>query len=409
MKSESVRRFLRRIISFMGFPSQQNPEQLEEEAIQAPLPPNTFRVFSPRVGQHPEYQSPQDIPSRSFREQLLDPDPPLMPRPPRGYDSNGEYSQNQTPIWVILLGLSVCYRGYDRGWEQLEIAIEHSITQMEKKQLLLQEPKTKPENKLAPQPQPKGRGMWRDRSWSICKKGGVLVGSFFAGENTFRRALDVTILPTLRPIVDAMMPNIPLIVRNLVFAPLRRIAKVCLDVLRPFSKVGLFWAVWAALGGVGGVLGGDVMGALVPLVEPMVQTVQGFFAMPAGASLTEFFIEKNVKVFLATFMFGGITLRFKKLFIGNKQFWSCVWVSCLSVSIFMVLNDHIYLSRFVGNVLAISPKFRGFVEHRPLGFVAIIFSSGTLIQSGRFPFSVNFFYAMLLYVSGIWQDALFPK
>ena len=131
--------------------------------------------------------------------------------------------------------------------------------------------------------------------------------------------------------------------------------------------------------------------------------------MPAGATFTEFFIEKNVKVFLTTVMFGGITLLFKKLFIGNKQFWSCVWVSCFSISIFMVLNDHIYLSRFVGNVLAIYPKFRGFVEHRPLGFVSIIFSSGTLIQSRRFPFSVNFFYAMLLYVSGIWQDALFPK
>lgn len=309
------------------------------------------------------------------------------------------------------------YTLYERVRFEFCIELERAISQLEKEQEQKWLEESNPEEQLeqaeqndsqqlALQRQQKGRPMlavWRGRSWSIFKKGGVLVGSFFAGENTFRRALHVTILPTLRKIVG---PNIPLIVRNLVFAPLRLIANACLAVLSPFSKVGLFWA---ALGGVGGVFGDDVMGALVPLLEPMVQTIQGFFSMPAGATFTEFFIEKNVKVFLATVMFGGITLRFKKLFIGNKQFWSCVWVSCLSVSIFMVLNDHIYLSRFVGNVLAISPKFRGFVEHRPLGFVAIIFSSGTLIQSGRFPFSVNLFYAMLLYVSGIWQDALFPK
>ena len=52
---KSVGRFFRRIISFLGFPSQLNPEQLGTDAIQAPLSPNTFRVFGPRVEVPPEY------------------------------------------------------------------------------------------------------------------------------------------------------------------------------------------------------------------------------------------------------------------------------------------------------------------------------------------------------------------
>ena len=107
-------------------------------------------------------------------------------------------------------------------------------------------------------------------------------------------------------------------------------------------------------------------------------------------------------------MFGGITAHFQGLFLGDKKFWSCVLVSGFSISIFVVLNDHIYLSIFVRNLLAIYPKIQGLSQH-PLGFVCVVLGSGTILQSARFPGIVNFFYAGMLYVSGIWQDALFPK
>lgn len=251
--------------------------------------------------------------------------------------------------------------------------------------------------------------VWRARSGNILRNGGVLVGSFFGGENLFHRALNVTILPALRRIGGGLMPNVPGIVRTIVLAPLRPIANACLTVLSPFSKVSLFGAMVSGAWGLAkGFFGGDVVDALVPLVEPMVQTVQGFFAMPAGASLTEFFLAKNIKVFIATFMFGGITLKFKTLFFGEEKFWSCILVSCLSVSIYIVLQDKYYLFVLVRSVLTQYPKIQQLVE-QPLGFVSIVFGGGTIIQSARFPFIVNFVYGLLLYISGIWQDVLFRK
>lgn len=130
--------------------------------------------------------------------------------------------------------------------------------------------------------------------------------------------------------------------------------------------------------------------------------------MPSGASFTGVFIEKNIKVFMSTFMFGGITVHFRGLFLGDKKFWSCVLVSSFSISLFVVLNDHKFIGLFVQNLLAIYPKIQGLSQH-PLGFVCVVLGSGTILQSARFSPVVNFFYAGMLYVSGIWQDALFPK
>lgn len=125
-----------------------------------------------------------------------------------------------------------------------------------------------------------------------------------------------------------------------------------------------------------GLVEDDVAEALVPFVETMVQS---FFVMPSGASFTVHFVEKNVKVLLASFMFGGINLRFKALFVGEKRFLACIWVSCFTISILVVLTDHCYLIFFIQNLFMKYPKIQGLIEE-PLGFVSIVFGSGTLLQ-----------------------------
>lgn len=348
--------------------------------------------------------------------------------PPR-YGSGGGYNQgdqpqNKPPLGLVILALVGGYSIYQWGLSQLGPILEEEIVKLEEEQALLQEPKP-PEPKEQEeggeaaeqrplQRQQKGRPMlavWRARSWSILKKGGILVGSLLSGENLFRRALNATILPNLRQIVGALMPDAKCACRNIALAPLMPIGRSVLALLAPLSRLSTYGAIFVGIvqackGLCKGLIGGEIVEAVAPLVEPMAQTVQGFFAM--GASFTEFFIEKNIKVFIATFMFGGITVHFQGLFLGDKKFWSYVLVSSFSISIFLILGDHIYLSLFVQNLFTIYPKIKGLIEH-PLGFVSVVFGGGTVIQSARFPLIVNVFYARMLYVSGIWQDALFPK
>ena len=107
-------------------------------------------------------------------------------------------------------------------------------------------------------------------------------------------------------------------------------------------------------------------------------------------------------------MFGGITVHFRGIFIGNRKFWSYLLVCCFGSSMFLLLGDHMYLSLLIRNLFTIYPKIQKLLEH-PLGFVSVVVGSGTILQSARFPAIVNLFYAGMLYVSGIWQDALFPK
>ena len=93
---------------------------------------------------------------------------------------------------------------------------------------------------------------------------------------------------------------------------------------------------------VGSLVGGGGGTALVPVIEPLGQMVQDCFAMPAGATFTEYFLEKNIKVLTTSFMFGEISMNFQELFIGNRRFRACLLVSFYSISIFLILMDHKY-------------------------------------------------------------------
>ena len=96
----------------------------------------------------------------------------------------------------------------------MQPVLEQEIEELEQELQLLEKPKPEepPEqsDQRALQRQQKGRpvvGVWRARSGNLLKKGGVLVGGIFTGGGLFRRAFDVTILPTLRQIMAAL--NIP--------------------------------------------------------------------------------------------------------------------------------------------------------------------------------------------------------
>ena len=187
------------------------------------------------------------------------------------------------------------YSIYQWGLLQLQPVLEQAIEKLE--QQLLEEPVEeqleKPVEQQALLRQPKGRpllAVWQARSRNFLKKGSVLVGGVFAGGDLFRRALNLTIVPGLQQIVRALA-KIPGIVGTVALGAMAPIARVGLFLLSPLSKLSLYGATLTGAWGLGlirGFVGEDVVGALAPFLV----SIQSFFAMPAGASFTEFFLEK---------------------------------------------------------------------------------------------------------------------
>lgn len=290
---------------------------------------------------------------------------------------------------LVILAFVGGYSIYQWGLSQLDPTLEEEALLQELKP---PEPKEQEEGGAEQRPlqrQQKGRPMlavWQARGKNLVQRGSVLVGGVLAGGDLFRRALNVTIGHGLRQIVRAFIPNWDALVAKIpaIFGTVARwamapIVWVGLFFLNPVSRLSLFLVSLKWLWSFGSGLIGGGGEALLPLVEPMVQTAQSFFAMPAGCSFTVHFVEKNLKILTASFLFGGITLHFKGLFVEEKQFFACVWVSCFTISILVVLNDHSYLIFFIQKIFLKFPKIQGLIEE-PLGFVSIVFGSGVLLQ-----------------------------
>lgn len=243
--------------------------------------------------------------------------------------------------------------------------------------------------------------VWRARSWEpmwqALKQGGLVLASLFAGANTFQRAFGAIILPHLEQMVRAL--NIPNLVQAAVGPLLIRIARAFLFILSPASMVCFF--LWLTRNAIG-FLGGD-MSSLIPLAQPIVDVSQSFFSTPSGVSMSVSFLEKTLKVVSCTFLFGSCTIQFKLIFTSKNKVFCCVLISFLGSFIYFILNDHQYVCLLVQNLL--QPQLLKMMEH-PLGLSSILFGSGAFIQCFRFPWVVNFFYISLLYISGLWQEAL---
>ena len=88
--------------------------------------------------------------------------------------------------------------------------------------------------------------------------------------------------------------------------------------------------------------------------------VHGFFATPRGVSIAAGFLEKNIKVVTCSLLFGGCYVQFVLFFKKDSQkLRSLFFCSLYDISIFLILNDHKFISFFVQNLIPAVPSVTG--------------------------------------------------
>lgn len=315
--------------------------------------------------------------------------------PPRsgggGSPSSGpEPSGGSNYQWYFLL-MVVFYAGYHWAFQQYCIDFDKHLTEFEK------EKEAQSVNSKGIGLSPRQKVDITYRLWDVLRGGGWLLGGLLAGGDLARRALNVTLLPPLRRLAEAIVPRLI----QSVLGPLITIfGKVACVVFSPFSRLALFFGMMGAF------FGADSTYSLTPLMEPAILWVQHLFLAPAGFSNQVIFLSKNLKIFCSTFFFGGavVNVHFFKRNRNSRSFF--LGIALGTVAVFILLDR-----RFVYVIVQkyIFPAFP-FLEEavaRPLVQISTVFAAGVLVQSVQFPPVVSFFYTCLLVISGIWRIVLF--
>lgn len=327
----------------------------------------------------------------------------------RGDDSNHnpESEPPNRSVLFLFVGLSISYAIYQWFLQEFKESLEKELTKLgqEKKQENFLPAETELKQK-------EGRSvvaLWRNRGWwQGLREGSLLVGSLLVGRHTFQRAFNLIALPRLRRVAQAFVPRF---VRHLLWPLVRRVAGFGLGLALPaISQIICFFLGLDVLKRLLLVFGApELVEPMIPIVNSIVDTVQGFFATPRGVSIAAGFLERNIKVLACSFSFGGfcneVLIVFKRDTSKDQKFWSLICLSMYGISIYIILNDHKFIGLFVQSLIQSFPSVQQLAQ-RPFGQVFLIFSSGVFIQSAGFPKIVTFFYAWLLYVSGLYYSIL---
>ena len=145
----------------------------------------------------------------------------------------------------------------------------------------------------------------------------------------------------------------------------------------------------------------------MPFLDSIVYTMQGFFATPRGVSVAASFLEKNVKVLSCTLLFGGICSNFLLFFQeDDRRVQSLIYCSLFGISVYIILNDHKFVGILVQNLIQTFPSIQPFAQS-PSGQACLLFGSSLFVQQTvGFSQIVTFFYAWLLYSSGLYSYIL---
>lgn len=392
--------------------------EVREQGVQADIPAAPVSHPIPRMEDQGTQTRPGIVPPRPVRP-LHFPSggdigggyPPRFPPGGGGEDNSGQPSNR---ILFYLVVLSVCYTGYRWALVQFQTEIETELNRLEEER----EKDIGPEdeanggsasNVLAPKNPRPVFAVWRARSLRGLWEGGLLVGSVLGGSGTFRRAFNLIALPRLQRLVGAYVPRFA----RMVLSPLvTMVGKFGLWAFRAFSPVTNIICFFLTLDGLKRLFllfgSSEWVEPLIPVITSTSTTIQNFFATPTGVSVQVSFLEKTVKVVCATLFFGGILNQFFIFFKkDNNKFLSLILISGFGFSIFIILNDHRFVILFVQNMVCRFPWIQNLAE-QPLGQVSLLFGSGVLIQSARlrFPLLVNYFFILLLYVSGVYRSIL---
>ena len=333
-------------------------------------------------------------------------------RPPRIPSGGGGNNNNFGPtgpnyyLLFCLCCLSLSYAIYQFFLQEFQLGIERELDKLQLEKEIQNLPARRSPAESEAQLQTIGNrsavAFWQGRSWRLLKRGGLLVGSGFAGLGTFRRAFNLIVLPGLQRLSQAVIP--PLF--RIVLGPLiTKIAEFIVFCIPSLFRIGFFFSILAGLKKLFLLFGTpDLVTPLVPTLTAVESVIRDCFAPPRGASISICFLEKQVKVVSCVLYFGAFSQNLLLLLQEEKEnkFLILGCIGMFSVFIFFILTDKTYLNLYIQKLIQRVPSVQN-VAQDPLGRVCIFFGTSILIQTFRFPRITNFVYVGLLYVSGLYQ------
>ena len=314
--------------------------------------------------------------------------------PPPSSDPEPKPPNNR--FFFLLAGFSISYAIFLWFQEELQKETENQLGELEQAHLLAKT-EVKPKEGLAlaalRQVQGFGRG------------GLLLLGGLVSGRDTFIRAFHLIALRPLRQVARALVPSF---LRALLGPFFGIIARLSIVALPAISRILCFFISLDFLKRLLLIfVNPEWVEPLVPFLDSIVYTMQGFFATPRGVSVAASFLEKNVKVLSCTLLFGGICSNFLLFFQEDDQrVQSLIYCSLFGISVYIILNDHKFVGIFVQNLIQTFPSIQPFAQS-PSGQACLLFGSSLFVQQTvGFSQIVTFFYAWLLYSSGLYSYIL---
>ena len=144
--------------------------------------------------------------------------------------------------------------------------------------------------------------------------------------------------------------------------------------------------------------------SFVPLAQPILGLMEGFFICPKGGNMALICVEKQVKMLACTFWFGSFSGRLVAVYRKNKLIF--VTLAVFAVGIFtLILKDHSFFHRAAGQIMA--QPFAGHLFGNRLGqFFSLFFGCVFLLKSSNFSILTFAFYLGLIYCSQIHKEIL---
>ena len=225
-----------------------------------------------------------------------------------------------------------------------------------------------------------------------------------SGRDTFLRAFSLIALRPLRQVARALVPSF---LRTILGPCVGMIARFGIVALPLISRILCFFVGLDFLKRLLFVfVNPELVAQIVPFLDSVVYMIQGFFATPRGVSVAAGFLEKNIKVVSCTLFLGGFYNRIVLLFKEDERLWFLIYCGIYGISIFVILKDHKFIGILVHNIIQTFPSIQPFAQS-PSGQACLLFGSGLLVQQiVGFSQIVTFFYAWLLYSSGLYSYIL---
>ena len=143
--------------------------------------------------------------------------------------------------------------------------------------------------------------------------------------------------------------------------------------------------------------------SVVPLAQPLVGLVEGFFLCPMGGNIALICVEKQVKIWACTFWLGSFSGRLVTVYRKNKLVF--VTLAVFAVGIFtLILKDPTFCHRAASQIMAQS--FAGRLFGNQFGQFFSLFFGGIFLKSANYSIYTFALYLGFIYCSQIHKDIL---